>query len=230
MEINQILYIIVLFIGVDYLQKRNLHILLFIIVLAFFTWSAIKPAYFPTWVAEVLPALVAIAVTAFLYKRFPLTTLSYTIIAFVTILMFIGGHYIYANVPLFDWLKDHFNLKRNHYDRFGHLMKGLIVIIFREILMRKTPLSKGALLNWLALSVTLSIAALYEIIEWLFANLTGGGKAAHDFLGAQGDFWDTQWDMFLTFSGALLSLLLFTKMHNSLLEREIGIKQKEVYE
>lgn len=206
------------------MEKRNVHIFLLVIVLTVFTWSAIKPAYFPIWTAEVAPAIVVIAAITFLYKRFPLTTLSYTIIAFVTILMFIGGHYIYSNVPLFDWLKEHFDLKRNNYDRFGHLMKGLIVINIREILMRKTPLYKGVLLNWIALAVTLSIAALYEIIEWFFAKLTGGGKAAEDFLGAQGDIWDSQWDMFLTFSGAVLALLLFTRMHNRMLEREIRIK------
>lgn len=206
------------------MPKRNLHILLMVIVLIFFTWSAIKPAYYLIWIAEVAPALLAITVISFLYKRFPFTTLSYTIIAFVTILMFIGGHYVYSNVPLFDWLKDHWNLKRNHYDRFGHLMKGLIVIIIREILIRKTTLGKGAWLNWIAASITLAIAALYEIIEWLAAKLTGGGKASEDFLGTQGDVWDTQWDMFLTLFGAMLALLLFSRMHNTLLRREIGIK------
>jgi putative membrane protein len=206
-----------------FMSKKRLHYVLLIIVLIVFIWSAIKPTAYSTWVLEVSPAVVSIIVVLFLYKKFPLTTLSYTIIAFVTILMFIGGHYVYSNVPLFDWLKDTWELKRNHYDRFGHFMKGLIAIVIREILLRKTMLYKGAWLNGIVISIVLAIASLYEIVEWVFAKLTKGGKASKDFLGTQGDIWDTQWDMVLTLAGSILALILLTKMHDRLLKREIGI-------
>lgn len=205
------------------MNKKRLHYVLLIIVLIVFIWSAIKPTAYNTWILEVSPAVVSIAVVLFLYKKFPLTTLSYTIIAFVTILMFIGGHYVYSNVPLFDWLKDAWELKRNHYDRFGHFMKGLIAIVIREILLRKTMLYKGAWLNGIVISIVLAIASLYEIVEWLFAELTKGDKTSKDFLGTQGDIWDTQWDMVLTLVGSILALILLTKMHDQLLKRELGI-------
>ena len=132
-------------------------------------------------------------------------------------MMFIGGHFTYDDVPLFNWIKDHFDLKRNHYDRFGHFLKGLLIIVIREILLRLSPLTKGKWVITLSFCVLLAIAALYEIIEWLFSIITKGGKASKDFLGTQGDIWDTQWDMFLTFVGSIISLLLFSKLHNKLM-------------
>lgn len=205
------------------LQENKIHIVLFIIVIIFFIWSGISPANYGSWLLEVVPAVVPLAVVVYFYKRFRFTTLSYTIMAFVTILMFIGGHYIYSNVPLFDWLKDAWHLKRNHYDRFGHLMKGLIVIVIREILLRKTMLIKGGLLYGISTAIVLAIAALYEIVEWLFAIIAKGNKQSKNFLGMQGDIWDAQWDMALTLAGTILALLLLTKMHDRLLKREIGI-------
>lgn len=197
------------------------HLFLFIIVLIVFIWSLINPAAYSSWILEAGPAIVLLAIVLFLYKKFRLTTLSYTIIAFVTILVFIGGHYIYSNVPLFDWLKETLDLKRNHYDRFGHLMKGLTAIIIREILLRKTLINKGIWLNGITVSIVLAIAALYEIIEWLFAMVTSDGKASKNFLGMQGDIWDAQWDMAFTLIGSFIALILFTKMHDRLLKREI---------
>jgi putative membrane protein len=211
--------------GVDKMQKKMnpIHLTLFILTSLVFLWSAIKPAAYPTWILEVSPAIVSLAFILSLYNKFRLTTLSYIIITFVTILMFIGGHYIYSNVPIFDWLKDIFDLKRNHYDRFGHLMKGLIAIVVREILLRKTMLHKDSWLTGIVISVVLAIASVYEIVEWLFSKLTRGGKASQDFLGTQGDIWDTQWDMALTLTGSFLALLFLTSMHDRLLKREIGL-------
>ncbi|MEH7886733.1 DUF2238 domain-containing protein [Bacillus sp. JJ1609] len=205
------------------MQNKRVHLVLLIIVIIVFIWSAIKPAAYSSWVLEVAPAVASLTVVLILYKKFRLTTLSYTIIAFVTILMFIGGHYIYSNVPLFDWLKDTWDLKRNHYDRFGHFMKGMIAIVIREILLRKTLLYKGGWLNGIVISVVLAIASLYEIVEWLFAMLAKGGRVSKDFLGTQGDIWDTQWDMVLSFAGSIIALILLTKMHDQLLKREIGL-------
>lgn len=210
------------------MEYKRIHLVLLFIVIIVFIWSAIKPVSYYSWVLEVAPAVASIAVVLILYKKFRLTTLSYTIIAFVTILMFIGGHYIYSNVPLFDWLKDTWNLKRNHYDRFGHFMKGLIAIVIREILLRKTLLYKGRWLNGIVISMVLAIASLYEIVEWLFAMMTKGGRASKDFLGTQGDIWDTQWDMALSFAGSIIALIILTKMHDQLLKREIGLNPNKL--
>lgn len=202
---------------------NKIHLFLLVVVVIVFLWSAYKPAAYPTWLLEVSPAVVPLIFIIFLYKKFPLTTLSYTIIAFVTILMFIGGHYIYSKVPLFNWLKDSLDFERNHYDRFGHFMKGLIAIVIREILIRKTPLIKGTWLTGIVLSISLAIASLYEIVEWLVSKINKGGKASKDFLGTQGDIWDTHWDMSLTLLGSILALLFLSKLHDRMLKREIGL-------
>ncbi|MFC9540361.1 DUF2238 domain-containing protein [Lysinibacillus sp. NPDC056959] len=201
-------------------NHRKIHVILLLIVLIIFVWSVIKPVSYLDWLAEVSPAVVAIIIVVAIYNKFRLTTLSYFIIALLSILTFIGGHYTYSEVPLFNWIKEEFHLKRNDYDRFGHFLKGLMAIVIREILIRKTPLVKGAWLTGITISIMLAIASLYEIIEWLSTKISKGGKGAKDFLGMQGDRWDAQWDMFLALIGTLLALLLFTKLHDKLLRRQ----------
>ncbi len=168
---------------------------------------------------EAGPAVVGLLIVVVTYKQFRLTTLSYTIIAVLAILMFIGGHYTYSRVPLFNWIKDAFDFNRNHYDRFGHLLKGLFVIVIREILLRKTPLMKGPWLITIIISISMAISSLYEIIEWLFFLITKGGKESRNFLGTQGSMWDAQWDMTLTLIGSVLALLFLSKLHNRLLNK-----------
>lgn len=203
-------------------QKRKMiHLVLLIIVAAVFLWSAIKPVGYGIWFLEVGPAIVGLIAIFCTYKTFRLTTLSYFIITILVIFMFIGGHYTYSDVPLFNWIKDDFNFERNHYDRFGHLLKGFMVIVIREILLRKTTLTFGFWLVFISHSVTLAIAALYEIIEWLVSKITHGGKAAKDFLGTQGDIWDSQWDMTLTLVGSFLAYMLLYKLHNRFLKKEV---------
>ncbi|MEX3747870.1 MULTISPECIES: DUF2238 domain-containing protein [Lysinibacillus] len=198
----------------------KIHVTLLLIVVIIFVWSVIKPATYLDWLAEVSPAVVAIIIVVAIYNKFRFTTFSYVIIALLSILTFIGGHYTYAEVPLFNWIKEEFHLQRNNYDRFGHFLKGLMAIVIREILIRKTPLTKGAWLTGITISIMLAIAALYEIIEWLSTKVSKGGKGAKDFLGMQGDPWDAQWDMFSAFLGTILTLLLFTKFHDKLLKRK----------
>ncbi|WP_246042001.1 DUF2238 domain-containing protein [Robertmurraya kyonggiensis] len=193
---------------------KTIHFFLLFIILAVFIWSGIEPASYTDWALEVGPALIGIIILALTFKRFRLTTLSYVIITMLCILMFIGGHYTYSKVPLFNWMKDYFDLERNHYDRFGHFFKGFFIIIIREIIIRKTLIKNGGWLIIFALSISLSIAALYEIIEWLVSKMTHGGKAAKDFLGTQGDIWDAQWDMLLTLLGSIFALLILTKLHD----------------
>jgi len=184
-----------------------------------FVWSVIQPFQYLIWLVEVLPAVVVLVIAIITYNKFRLTTLSYTVITILSILTFIGGHYSYSEVPLFNWLKEEFDLSRNHYDRFGHLLKGLFAIVVREILIRKTPLSKGAWLFGITTSIMLAIAAMYEIIEWLSTLFPTKMKASEDFLGMQGDRWDAQWDMLLAFVGSLLALFIFSKLHDKLLRR-----------
>lgn len=200
-------------------KHRKIHVILLFIVLIIFIWSVIKPASYLDWLAEVSPAVVAIIIVVAIYNKFRFTTFSYIIIAILSILTFIGGHYTYSEVPLFNWIKEEFHLKRNDYDRFGHFLKGLMAIVIREILIRKTPLVKGAWLTGITISIMLAIAALYEIIEWLSTKFSKGSNVAKDFLGMQGDRWDAQWDMLSAFLGTILTLLLFTKLHDKLLKK-----------
>ncbi|TQR18685.1 DUF2238 domain-containing protein [Psychrobacillus vulpis] len=199
-------------------KRSKVNFSLLIVVTIVFIWSVIKPAEYLSWLAEVIPAVVVIIILIATYHKFRLTTLSYLIIAILSILTFIGGHYTYSEVPLFNWIKEEFHLQRNNYDRFGHFLKGLAAIVVREILIRMTPLSKGAWLFSITTSITLAIAALYEIIEWLSTKVSTGGRVSKDFLGMQGDKWDAQWDMSLALVGSILALIFFSKLHDKFLK------------
>ena len=195
-------------------KPSNIHLALLLVVISIFIWSLVKPTSYLDWLAEVSPAVVIILIVLFTYNKFRFSTLSYIIIAFLSILTFIGGHYTYSEVPLFNWMKEEFNLKRNHYDRFGHFFLGFGVIVIRELLLSFTPLKKGAWLSVISVSMVLAVAALYEIIEWLSTKISKGSQTSKDFLGMKGDQWDAQWDMSLAFIGAILALILFTKAHD----------------
>lgn len=202
-------------------REKRIHFLLLLFVTIAFVWSGIKPEGYLIWVAEVLPMVVVLVISIAVYKDFQLTTLSYIVIAILSVITFVGGHYMYSKVPLFDWIKDSYDLKRNHYDRFGHFLKGLIAIPIREILIRKTPLSKNSWLFAIAISISLALGALYELVEWISAVISKKmGKSSDDFLGMQGDKWDAQWDMALLFVGSILALLFLSKLHNKMLSRK----------
>jgi putative membrane protein len=185
------------------------------IYLAIFIWSLIKPKEgYGIWALEVLPSLIIIIIIVIAYSKFKFTTLSYFIITLLSVLTLIGGHYSYSEVPLFNWIRDHFHLERNHYDRFGHFLKGLIVIPIKELLVRKTLLEKGKLVSIIAICISLAISAFYEIVEWLSTKIKIGIKKSNDFLGMQGDQWDAQWDMALLLTGSILAVLFLSKYHN----------------
>ncbi|AGT32077.1 membrane protein [Geobacillus genomosp. 3] len=203
----------------EQIRQQRIHGLLLLIVAAVFVWSVIRPASYAVWALEVTPALIGLVIIIALYRRFRLTTMSYAIIAMLAILMLIGGHYIYSKVPFFNWIKDAFHFERNHYDRFGHFLKGTFAIVLREIVLRKTPLSRGSWLFTIVTSMSLAIAALYEIIEWLVSIISKGGRASKDFLGTQGDIWDTQWDMLCALIGTIVALLLLSRWHDRQLAR-----------
>ena len=190
-------------------------------VIIFFTvliWSGINPKDYFTWFLEVLPALIGIIILAVTYNKFRLTKLAYSLILIHCIILMVGGHYTYAEVPLFDWIKNHFDLARNNYDKIGHLAQGFIpAIIAREILIRKKIVNGSKWLNFIVVSVCLAVSALYELIEWWVAELTG--ESAEAFLGTQGYAWDTQSDMVLALIGAIFSLVALSKIHNEQLEK-----------
>jgi putative membrane protein len=170
-------------------------------------WSAIGPKDRGVWWLEVSPAIVGAVVLLATWGRFPLTPLLYVLIWAHALVLFVGGHYTYAEVPLFNWIRDSFGLARNHYDRLGHLMQGFVpAMIAREILLRTTPLRPGKMLFFLCACIALAISAFYEILEWWVAIASDTGAQA--FLGTQGDVWDTQWDMFLALCGAIASQLM----------------------
>ena len=160
-----------------------------------------------------LPIIIALPVLVFSYKKFPLTNLVYFLILLHAIILMIGGHYTYAEVPLFNWLRDTFHLDRNYYDRVGHFAQGFVpALIARVVLLRKNIVKQGAWLFFIVSCICLSISACYEFVEWWVA--VASGTAAEAFLGTQGDVWDTQWDMFMALVGAVAAQILLTKLHN----------------
>ena len=166
-----------------------------------------------TWFLETVPVMIALPLLLLTQRRFPFTPIAYRLMWIFALILIIGGHYTYAQVPLFNWLRDSFELTRNHYDRIGHLMQGVApAIVAREILLRRSPLARGALLFFLVVCVALAISAGYELIEWAAASINGEAAAA--FLGTQGDPWDTQWDMFLALNGAVFAQLLFGRVQD----------------
>jgi putative membrane protein len=189
------------------------HLALLATVVAVISWSGWRPYDRFTWWLEVTPELVGIAVLLATYRRFRFTTLCYTLIALHICVLCVGGHYTYARVPLFDWLRPIFAWQRNNYDRLGHFMQGLVpAIIAREVSLRLGVLNRRKWLPFIVLSICLGISALYELIEWWTALASGG--AASDFLGSQGDVWDTQSDMFLALIGAVCALVFLSALHN----------------
>jgi putative membrane protein len=199
-------------------NKKTFFICLLTIFGVVFVWSAIKPYDFFTWMLEVMPVIIALPILFFTYQKFPLTPLLYILILIHAIILMIGGHYTYALVPIHDlpafgWLKETFNLDRNYYDRIGHFAQGFVpAIIAREILIRNFVVKTGAWLFFVVCCICLSISACYEFIEWWVAVATGA--ASEDFLGAQGDVWDAQWDMLMALIGAISAQIILKNMHD----------------
>ena len=193
--------------------------ILLIIVLVFWVWSGINPHDTRlTWVLETFPFMVALPVLLLTYRKFPLTHLTYTLIAIHAMILMLGGHYSYAKVPLGFWMEDWFGWSRNNYDKIGHFMQGLGPAIYvREIVARTSPLKPGKWLAFMSIAVPLAFSALYEIIEWL-ASLSDPTDT-EAFLGTQGYIWDTQTDMFWCLIGSVVALILFTRLHNKYLSR-----------
>lgn len=181
-------------------------------------WSAIAPHDRFTWWLEVAPAIIGVGLIVALRHRFPLSTLLLALVWVHCVVLLVGGHYTYARVPLFDWLRDATGGTRNEYDKVGHFVQGFVpAILTREILLRTSPLRGSRWLGFLVVSVCLAFSAFYELVEWITAALTGA--AAEDFLGTQGYVWDTQTDMAWALAGAILALATLWRAHERSLEK-----------
>lgn len=196
-------------------MKTHPDILLLAVIAPLIAWSAWQPYDRLTWWLEVIPVFLGFAALfiAQMKSGWRFSNLAMVLIALHMIVLLVGGHYTYARVPLGDWVGDLFGWQRNHYDRLGHIMQGLVpAIICREIFIRIRVIHHRGWLGFCVVSVCLAISASYELIEWLAALLSA--EAAASFLGTQGDGWDTQWDMFLAGIGAVVSVSLISGLHD----------------
>ncbi|MDK9708215.1 MAG: DUF2238 domain-containing protein [Desulforhopalus sp.] len=189
---------------------KNLWICIFAAV---FIWSGIFPKDRFTWFLEVVPAIIGVIVLAATYRTFRLTPLVYFLILVHCIILMVGGHYTYAEVPLFDYFKTLFGFTRNSYDKVGHFAQGFVpAMIARELLIRKQVVNGRSWLKFVIVSFCLAFSASYELVEWWVAAATGEGAEA--FLGTQGYIWDTQSDMALALLGAIAALTLLGNWHD----------------
>jgi putative membrane protein len=183
-----------------------------------FLWSIIEPKESFTCFLEILPALLGVLILVLTFKKFRFTNFTYFIILLHCIILFIGGHYTYAEVPLFDFIKETFHQTRNNYDKVGHFAQGFVpALIIRELFIRKMVISNKSFFNFIIVSICLAISAAYEWIEWGVSISTGDKGDA--FLGTQDDIWDTQSDMLFATIGACIALLLFSKIQDKQLKK-----------
>jgi putative membrane protein len=194
------------------------HYILLALFAVMLLWSGIRPYSYFTWFLEIVPALIALLVLAATWRRFQFTTLVYTLICLHAIILMVGGHYTYARVPLFNWISAVFHLVRNHYDRLGHFAQGFVpAMIAREVFIRRGIVKKGGWTVFLVICVCMAVSAWYELFEYAVAVATG--TAADDFLGSQGDAWDTQNDMLMAFIGSSTAMLTMRAWHDGAIRR-----------
>ena len=200
---------------------KKSHIALLIGVAIVFVWSGINPHDRLTWWLEVFPGIAGIIILGATYRRFQFTTLVYTLIAIHISIFCVGGHWTYAHEPFFNWLKEVFHWSRNHYDRLGHFAQGLVpAMIARELFIRLNVLNRKRWQPFLIISICMAISAVYEFIEWWTALVAR--TASMEFLGTQGDVWDTQEDMFMCLIGAVCALLFMRPWQDRQL-RKMGV-------
>lgn len=191
------------------------------LLLAGLVISGFRPYDRLTWWLEIFPILIVVPILLVTYRRFPLTPLVYALIFIHCVILMAGGHYTYARVPLGDWLRDGMGLDRNPYDRIGHLAQGFVpALVAREVFIRRGWIASRRVLGFVVVCVCLAISAGYELIEWLSAVTLGQGAA--EFLGTQGDVWDTQWDMFMALVGAISALVFLSGWHDRQLRALAG--------
>lgn len=181
-------------------------------------WSGINPYETGLWFLEAGMCIAGVAILAFTFKRFRFTDMTYIFILIHIIILFIGAHYSYARVPLFDWVRDTFDHSRNNFDKIGHFAQGFVpAMIARELLIRLDVVKKKSWIPFFVICICLAISAFYELIEWWVGALSKDG--AEDFLGMQGYEWDTQSDMFLAMIGAICMLLFLSKVQDKQIKK-----------
>ena len=196
---------------------KNIYIML-AVFFGTLIWSIINPKEGFTCFLEIIPAILGVLILAFTFKNFRFTDFTYFLILIHCIILFVGGHYTYAEVPLFDYIREIFHQSRNNYDKVGHFAQGLVpAMIIRELFIRKNVISNPSFFNFIIVSICLAISAAYEWIEWSVSLATGDGGDA--FLGTQGYVWDTQSDMLFATIGAIVGLILFSKIQDSQLAK-----------
>ncbi len=199
-------------------RNTKLHVFLLASFVLILIWSFVDCFDLLTWILEAAPAVVGVAILAAVYRKFRLTNLTLILMWLHAIILLVGAHYTYSKMPLFDWLKDTFELSRNHYDRFGHIAQGFVpAILAREVLLRTSPLRRGKWLFFIIVCICLAIAAAYELFEWLVVIVMQDASAA--FLAMQGDMWDTQKDMALCLISAIIALVALGKSHDKALKK-----------
>lgn len=198
------------------MRQQSFHKILMISLFVILIFSGINTPDKFTWFLEVLPVIIASVVLMVTYKKFKFTSFVYSLIWIHGMILIVGGYYTYAEMPLFNWIRDTFDLSRNYYDRLGHFAQGFVpAMVIREVFIKNKIIKNAAWTNFIVVAICLSISATYEIIEFAVAKITGEGAEA--FLGTQGDVWDTQWDMFFALIGSMLSIMTLGKYHNRLL-------------
>jgi putative membrane protein len=191
---------------------KNIYLML-AVFFGTFIWSIINPKESFTCFLEIIPAIIGVLVLALTFNKFRFTTITYFLILIHSIILFVGGHYTYAEVPLFDTIREIFHQSRNNYDKVGHFAQGLVpAMIIRELFIRKKVIGNKSFFNFIIVSICLAISAAYEWIEWGVSLATGDGGDA--FLGTQGDVWDTQSDMLFATIGAIVGLIIFSKIQD----------------
>ncbi len=199
-------------------DRRNALIVAMLVLLALLAWSGLHPYDRATWLLEVAPILVAVPILWMTYRRFPLTSLVYACIFAHAVVLMVGGAYTYARVPVGFALQDWLHLERNPYDRIGHFFQGFVpALAAREILLRGKYINGKHMLSFVVICLVMTVSVTYEVIEWATAIIFGQG--AEEFLGTQGDHWDTQWDMFMALVGAATALLLLSRLHDRQIAR-----------
>ncbi len=202
----------------DILARKKILGLFLLVLLALLALSGMHPYDRTTWLMEIAPILIALPIMGSTYRRFPLTTLLYVIIFIHALILMTGGAYTYARVPLGYWIQDALSLSRNPYDKIGHFAQGFVpFLVAREILLRGGYLTSRRMAAFLSICVVMAISASYELIEWWSALAMGQG--ADEFLGTQGDPWDTQSDMFFALIGATVALLTMSRLHDRQIAR-----------
>ena len=180
--------------------------------------SGIQPHDYFTWILEVFPGIIGFLILTITFKRFRFSYLTYIFILIHCYILFVGGHYTYAQVPLFDWIKEVFHQTRNNYDKVGHFAQGFVpAMIIRELFVRLKVVNNGKWLPFLTVCVCMSISALYEFFEWFVAVVSGQSSEA--FLGTQGDVWDTQSDMLFAAIGAICMVLFLSGIQDKLISK-----------